>query len=210
MAGLFLARDGEIAMEAWRTARLSGSAPVRGAGVVSLETWVPAMRSAHRMRVGISLPALAPGLLAMSDLVLLEPPAEPRDAREAASALRSGAVYQETDSINFAFEVYGLDGTQETVSFAVWVESRGNVIVRLARRLGIAGPRHVGFVEWAEPGPPASAPLFRTLRIRLPALAPGAYRLTVEASAQGKLPARRTRRFTVAPPARRGRLRANP
>ena len=155
MAGLFLVRDGEIAMEAWRTARpgapvrLSGSAPVRGVGVVSLETWVPAMRSAHRMRVGIALPALAPGLLAMSDLALLEPPAEPRDALEAAGVLRSSAVYQGTDSIDLAFEVYGVDGSQETVSFAAWIESRGNVLARLARRLGIAGSRHVAFVEWA-------------------------------------------------------------
>ena len=216
MAGLFLVRDGEIAMEAWRTARpgapvrLSGSAPVRGVGVVSLETWVPAMRSAHRMRVGIALPALAPGLLAMSDLALLEPPAEPRDALEAAGVLRSSAVYQGTDSIDLAFEVYGVDGSQETVSFAAWIESRGNVLARLARRLGIAGSRHVAFVEWAEPGPIASVPLFRTLRIRLPALAPGTYRLTVQASVQGKLPARRTRRFTVDPPARRRKATFGP
>ncbi len=209
MAGLFLARDGEIAMEAWRaarpgtTVRFASSAPVRGAGVVSVETWIPAGRVAHRVRVGMALPALVPGLLAMSDLALLEASAEPRDALEAAGALRTGAAYRGADSINLAFEVYGAGGTQATVSFAAWVESREGLLTRLARRLGLAGPRRAAFVEWAEPGPPASAPLFRTLRIRLPALAPGAYRLTVEASAQGKLPARRSRRFTVDSPARR-------
>ena len=76
------------------------------------------MRLAHRMRVGIALPALGPGLLTMFDLMLLEPPAEPRDALEASGALRAGAVYQGTDSIVLTFEVYGVDGTQETVSFA--------------------------------------------------------------------------------------------
>lgn len=206
LAGLFLVHDGRVAMEAWRPARpgevvrLSGSAPVRGTGVVSLETWIPAGRAAHRMRLGTALPGLLPGVLAMSDLVFLEPSAEPGNVLEAIGGLRSHAVYQGTDSINLAFEVYGVDGPQETVSLAAWVEGEAGLLSRLARWLRIGGPRRAAAVEWSEPGPPAPGPLFRALRIRLPDLPPGAYHLTVEASARGKAPVRRIRRLVVEPP----------
>ncbi len=205
LAGLFLARDGRVAMSAWgavapgAAVRLSGLVPGEGTGVVSLEAWTPSRRVAYRLRQGTSLAAQMPGLLALSDLVLLEAAADPRDASQTANVLRGGTVYRGDDSLNVAFEVYGLGPGSQTISFRAWVAGGEGLLSRLARWLRLRGPSREVSVEWEEASPPGLPPLFRVLRLRLPGLDAGDYELTVEVSVPGRTPTRRNRRFVVEP-----------
>lgn len=196
LAGLFVVRDGETVLESWtvarpgRAVRLWGLAPPKGVAVASLETWVPAEREAHRMRAGLALPQLMPGTLAVSDLLLLEPGAAPENAREAVLAMRTRTAGEDLGALDVAFEVYGLGDGSDAVSLAAWVEGREGALARLARRLGLRGARRIASVRWTEHVPPGADHLFRALRIQLPRLAPGEYRLNVEAAVPGSLPAR--------------------
>ena len=196
LAGLFVVRNGETVLESWtavrpgRAVRLWGLAPPKGVAVASLETWVPAERAAHRLRAGLALPQLMPGTLAVSDLLLLEPGAAPENAREAVLAMRTRTAGEDFGALDVAFEVYGLGDRSDAVSLAAWVEGREGALARLARRLGLRGPRRIASVSWTEHVPPGADHLFRTLRIQLPRLAPGEYRLNVEAAVPGGFPAR--------------------
>lgn len=210
LAGLFVVRNGETVLESWtaarpgRAVRLWGLAPPKGVAVASLETWVPAERAAHRLRAGLALPQLMPGTLAVSDLLLLEPGAAPENARQAFLAMRTRAAGEDFGALDVAFEVYGLGDRSDAVSLAAWVEGREGALARLARRLGLRGARRIASVRWTEHVPPGDDHLFRTLRIQLPRLAPGAYRLNVEAAVPGGLPARArsVRAFEILRPGR--------
>lgn len=196
LAGLFVVRNGETVLESWTAARpghavrLSGLAPPKGVAVASLETWIPAERAAHRLRAGLALPQLMPGTLAVSDLLLLEPGAAPENARQAVLAMRTRTAGEDFGALDVAFEVYGLADRSDVVSLAAWVEGREGALARLARRLGLRGARRIASVRWTEHVPPGADHLFRTIRIRLPRLAPDEYRLNVEVAARGGLPAR--------------------
>ncbi len=210
LAGLFVVRDGETVLESWTAARpglavrLWGLAPPKGVAVASLEIWVPAERAAHRLRAGLALPQLMPGTLAVSDLLLLEPGAAPENARQAVLAMRTRTAGEDFGALDVAFEVYGLGDRSDAVSLAAWVEGREGALARLARRLGLRGARRIASVRWTEHVPPGDDHLFRTLRIQLPRLAPGEYRLNVEAAVPGGLPARArsVRAFEILRPGR--------
>ena len=208
LAGLFVVRDGETVLESWaaarpgRAVRLWGLAPPKGVAVASLETWVPAERAAHRLRAGLALPQLTPGTLAVSDLLLLEAGASPENAQQAFSAMRTRTAGQDPGALDVAFEVYGLGDRSDAVSLAAWVEGREGALARLARRLRLRGARRIASVAWSEHVPSGSERLFRAIRIQMPRLAPGEYRLHVEASVPGGLPARAraVRAFQILPP----------
>lgn len=202
-AGLFVEQDGALAVDvrtevgAGGVVRLSGRAPWADWGVLTMEAWAPETRRARRLRLAMGFREVPPGLFSLSDLVLLEPGAEPETLDDVPGVLRPSAEAGGDEALGLAFEVYGLRSGSESVAFRAWVEQRDEgFFTRLGRRLGLVSKEKVA-IGWREGGPDRPGPLFRTFSIRLPGLDPGAYVVVVEASAAGR-PALRTRRgFTV-------------
>ncbi len=204
LSGLFVEQAGVLVAgkrtvaEPGSTVRISAEVPWKDWGVVSLEAWMPDLRSARRLRAGLGFAQLPHNLFAVSDLVLLESGADPSNLQELTGLLRPGSEVSAGDTLAVALEVYGLGSRRETVQFSARVEARGEGFLRrVGRLLGLVGPRERASVEWQEEGPPGPAPLFRTLQIGLAGLEPGKYALVVDVSARGRAPVSVQRRFTL-------------
>ncbi|MCY3610814.1 MAG: hypothetical protein OXH51_04700 [Gemmatimonadetes bacterium] len=203
-AGLFVETEGvartlgRAVAETGDVVRLSGMAPLADRGVVSLEAWAPGHRRAHRIRLGIGLRRLPPDLLAISDLVLLEPGAEPADLEPMLDVVRASTHVAADEDLTVAFEVYGLGFRAEGIGFSAWVERRNEgALSRFGRWLRVRGPREEVSIRWEESGPERPQPLFRTLRLGLPGLDPGEYQVVLEVSVAGRAPLVGRRAFTV-------------
>ena len=203
-AGLFVEQDGAVEVDVRSAAppgtpvRLSGRAPWSDWGVVSLETWAPERRRAYRLRAGMGLRRLPPDLFAISDLMLLEPGAEPGAFPEMVEVLRATSEVAADEVLSVAFEVYGLGFRSEAMGFRAWVEKRGEgFLSRPLRWLGLRGPKEEVSIGWEESGPDQPGPFFRTFSIGLPGLDPGEYDVVVEASVAGRSPLSGRRSFQV-------------
>ena len=203
-AGLFVEQDGAIGASVQTIAasegpvRLSVLAPWANWGVVSLESWSPETRRAHRFRAGMGLRHIMPDLFTLSDLMLLEAGAEPTGPEEVAKVLRTSTEVAGDEPLALAFEVYGLRSPSELVDFKAWVEKRDEgFLTRAVRWLGFGGGREKIMIGWEEGGPERQGPLFRTFAIGLPDLEPGRYDVVIEISAMGRSPLEARRAFTV-------------
>ena len=83
--------------------------------MVSLEVFAPEVRRAWRQRVAAGLRRLPPDVLSISDLALLDGPADtlaaPANRTEldhVAAELRGSPIVRPGEAIGVAFEVYGL------------------------------------------------------------------------------------------------------
>lgn len=206
-AGLFVEQDGSLEVDvrttvaSGGTVRLSAHAPWASWGVVSLEAWSPESRRAYRFRAGMGFRQLMPGLLALSDLLLLETRAEPAGPEEVAEVLRTSTEVAGGEALTLAFEVYGLRSPSELVDFRAWVEKRDEgLFTRAVRWLGFGGGREQVMIGWEEGGPERRGPLFRTFSIGLPGLEPGRYEVVIEVTARGHSPLEARRGFTVGQP----------
>ena len=204
LSGLFVEQGGALVaevrtvVEPGSTVRLSARVPWADWGVLSLETWTPDLRSAHRHRVAMGFPQLPHDLFALSDLVFLESGAEPSSLEELAGTLHPGSEIDAGETLGVALEVYGLGSRREMVQFSARVEGRGEGFLRrMGQRLGLVGPPDEVSIEWREEGPDSPGPLFRTLQVGLSGLDPGEYTLVVEVSAPGRATLTVERRFTV-------------
>ena len=203
-AGLFVEQNGAIGADVRTTVasggavRLSALAPWVKWGVVSLETWSPETRRAHRLRAGMGLRYIMPDLFVLSDLLLLETGAEPAGPEEVAEVLRASTEVTGDEPLTLAFEVYGLRSPSEVVDFRAWVEKRDEgFFTRAVRWLGFGGEKERVTIGWKESGPEGRGGLFRTFSIGLPELEPGRYEVVIEVSARGRSPLEARRGFTV-------------
>ena len=203
-AGFFVEQDGALGVDvrtvvaAEGPVRLSALAPWADWGVVSLETWSPETRRAHRFRAGMGFLHIMPDLFTLSDLLLLETGAEPAGPEEVAGILRTSTEVAGDEPLTLAFEVYGLASPSELVDFRAWVETRDEgFFTRAVRWLGFGGGREKVMIGWEEGGPEERGPLFRTFSIGLPDLEPGQYEVVIEVSAMGRSPLEARRAFTV-------------
>ena len=203
-AGLFVEQDGALGVDVRTTVaaggpvRLSALAPWSDWGVVSLETWSPETRRAHRLRAGMGFRYIMPDLLTLSDLLLLETGAEPAGPAEVAEVLRTSTEVAGDEPLTLAFEVYGLRSPSELADFRAWVEkSDEGFLTRAVRWLGFGGDREQVMIGWEEGGPERRGPLFRTFSIGLPDLEPGKYEVVIEVTARGHAPLGARRAFTV-------------
>ena len=204
LAGLFVEQEGvlrgdaRVLSEPGHPVRLMTPVPWADWGTLSLEAWAPEARRAYRLRAGMGFRRLPAGLMAISDLVLLESGAQPGSLDELVGVLRASTGVRSGEALGVAFEVYGLGTRGQEVSFHTWVEKRGEGLLRrLGRWLRLTGPREVVSVSWEETGPRSPGALFRTFTIGMPALSPGEYDAVVEVSARGRPPLTARRTFTV-------------
>ncbi len=202
-AGLFVEQDGVVAVDvrtevdAGGAVRLSGRAPWADWGVLAMEAWAPETRHARYLRLAMGFREVPPDLFTLSDLMLLEPGAEPEGMEDMIEVLRPATEASGDEVLGLAFEVYGLRSRSESVGFRAWVEERdAGLLTRVARWLRL-GRKEKVVVSWREGGPDRPGPLFRTFSIRLPELDPGTYDVVIEVSARGRSPLRTRRGFTV-------------
>jgi hypothetical protein len=162
-----------------------------GPMLVSVELLSDGARTAARSRRGISVAPLAPGRLALSDLLLLRAPAPLPDSLAAAIAEARGSTrVRPGEELGVYWETYGVAGDQPvplTLSLRLVDRSKG-VVRRLAERIGIANPRDPIRMRWQEPA--AAGPATpRALTVQIPAdLGAGSYTLELTAEAPGQAP----------------------
>ncbi len=208
-SGLFVEQQGILEVQVHSRAppgvpvRLSARAPWSESAVISLESWFPEDRVAYRLRTGVTMRPLVPGLPALSDIVLLDGGKSPHDLSEIADMIRTDDVVANGDVLSLAFEVYGLDANAAagTVGFRAWVQRRGESFwARPLRWLRLRGPSEVVSLRWMEAGPSESGPWLRTFRLALPGLDPGPHAALVEVTIPGRTPLLGRKLFWVREP----------
>ena len=191
-AGLFLAsEDGSRILADTVTGpadRALGVEVPAGGWVASVEAWSPPDRRAGRHRQGLEIEAVPPDLPTLSDLLLLEAePEEPATLEEALDDVLPGAVLQPGDTLAVGWELYGLGGAALPLGFSLSVERVDRGLFRRAGELlGVLGREPAVSLEWEEPGPRRTGPHFRSVRLGLPDLDPGRFRVRLELQLPGR------------------------
>lgn len=184
-AGLVLMRAPD-APPLVRTAKVSGTRGVFRATaapeptMVSIEAKEPVSERAARARFGMDLRRPVGSGVAISDVLLLDQPgARPRSLDEAAAVARGSTSFRGGDRLGVYWEVYGLEGKADSVTFSVALARRPpGGIRRAAESIGLTRGAQPVRLRWDEEAPGvAIAP--RSLGISLPRLPPGAYVLEV-------------------------------
>lgn len=186
-SALFLAAEGAAPVAAHTdTAGLSGAltATLAAAPVLfSLEALVREERFAARARYGLRLAAPRKDSLALSGLLLVRPDSLPQTLAEAIPAALGSLQVRPGEQLGLFWEIYGAPG--RSFSLAIQVE-RINVGAarRFAERIGLLEAAAPLRLEWSEEADAGSV-LPRSLRVGLPELAAGDYRLTVRVRGEG-------------------------
>lgn len=196
--------------------RMRAEVPV-GAYVASVE-WIEPDGTAARARYPIRRDTLAPGVLAVSDLLLHVPTpthddlapdgavapstAEsgyPRTLDDVAPSMLPVSELRAGRGVGVFWEVYGLDARGEAVSYDLSLRKRGESFFRRAGRwLGLAGPVNPVRVRWTDAARPTGQTYGRSVRIATPAtLAPGEYVLRLVVRTAGREDAISERALTV-------------
>lgn len=156
--------------------------------ILSLEIVVPEERRLARARYGFDVTAQPPGMLAVSDLLLLrggEP--LPETLEEAIDVARGSGRLLSGEEVGIYWEIYGLDAeTTPQVALSLrLLEPQKGWLRRLAERAGLLREVVPIRLRWEEGVPPGQI-MARSLTIRIPEVAPGMYTLELAVEAQGR------------------------
>jgi hypothetical protein len=157
--------------------------------LVSLEMFSATERRAARSRYGLRLAKVTRGLLALSDLLLLEGTHTLPDSLAAAVPLaRKLARVRAGERLGVYWEVFGLGPHAEELSVSLTLAGEGTSWLRkTVEWLGLASRKQSLSLAWQEPVPTPRPVLARSLAIDLPNdLQPGSYTLTLEMTPVGR------------------------
>jgi hypothetical protein len=158
--------------------------------LMSLEVVVPSERRLARARYGIELAPVIPGLVSLSDLLLLRETDSLPDSLEAAvEVARGSSELQVGERIGIFWEIYGLD-SRETPELSMslrLLQSRTGWLRRLAERAGLLREVTPVRLRWQEPVSPGPF-MARSLDIQVPDVSPGSYTLELVVDAVGREP----------------------
>ena len=161
-----------------------------GRYVSSLEVVAPEDRRAWRARQGVVQRPLAPGLVAVSDLVLLKQDAPlPESFEEMVPHVRPGIRVRRGERFPVAWEVYGL-GVREPVRVTLgFSRGRPGFLERVGDFLGIIEPERNVDITFDETGPEELVQaVFRSIEVQLPDLDAGEYTLHLRLELPGRDP----------------------
>jgi hypothetical protein len=163
-----------------------------GEWVLSVETLHPEAKRAWRARMGLPTESLPQGVVALSDLLLTEPP--PGDLAVELGDVVEGALpgseIPRGAGLGVAWEVYGLTRTDGELRFRITVGRADRGLLRRAgERMGLLEPEPPLVLSWEEGGADPPGPLFRSVTLDLAALDPGEYELRLELDLTGRTPA---------------------
>ncbi len=168
--------------------------------LLSLEMFSAAERRAARSRYGLGLAKVPLGLLALSDLLLLERADALPDSLAAAVPLaRRLEQVHPGERLGVYWEVFGLGPGSEELSVSLTLAGQGAGWLRkTVEWLGLASRRQPLSLAWQEGVPSPTRVLARSLAIDLPDdLQPGAYILTLEVTPLGRETLRSSRSIRV-------------
>ena len=160
-----------------------------GRYVSSLEVVDLEGRQAWRARQGVVQQPLVPGLVGVSDLMILEADAPlPETLDDALRHLRPGIRVSPGERFPVIWEVYGL-GIEEPVTVTVgFSRGRPGFLERVGDFLGIIEPEGDVDITFQETGPDRVEAVFRSVELSLPDLDPGEYTLHLRLDLTGRTP----------------------
>lgn len=170
-----------------------------GRYVLGLEAWDEGGERAWRSRSGVRTDDVPAGVAAVSDLLLLRADGPvPESVDEAVPQALARLRFTSGETFKVAWELYGLrPGESANVSIVLRPRDE-SLIRRIGERLNLMDPDEPVVMTWEEPGPEALGALFRAVELRLPELAPGDYRLSVEIALPGRDPLVVSREIEIA------------
>ena len=171
-----------------------------GRYVSSVEVFEPEAERAWRARQGVVQDELIPGLVAVSDLLILEEGAPiPDDLDEATALARPGVRVRGDEQFVVAWEVYGLGVDQEVEVTLGFTEGRPAFLTRVGEFLGIVEPEQPVEITFTDAISDNVQTLFRAIAIQLPELEPGEYTLHLRLDLFGREPSIASRPIIVTP-----------
>ncbi|MDZ7779783.1 MAG: hypothetical protein U5R14_07590 [Gemmatimonadota bacterium] len=170
-----------------------------GRYVSSLEVVNPERRRAWRARQGVAQQPLAPGLVGVSDLMLLREDAPlPESLAEAIPNVRPGIRVRAGERFPVIWEVYGLavrEPVRVTIGFS---GGRPGFLERVGAFLGVIEPERNIDITFDETGPEDRVQsVFRSIELELPELEPGEYTLHLRLELSGRDPVVTSRPIVV-------------
>lgn len=146
-------------------------------------------RQAWRARQGVSLHPLEPGMVGVSDLMILQPDAPlPDSLDDAIPLMRPGIRLSPGERFGVAWEVYGLrirEPVRVTIGFS---RGRPGFLERVGDFLGLIEPDEDIDVTFDDTGPDRVQEVFRSIQLTLPDLEPGEYTLHLRLELAGRTP----------------------
>jgi hypothetical protein len=166
---------------------------VSGLEVVDLDG-----RQAWRARQGVVQLPLTPGLVDVSDLMILKEGAPlPESLDEALPDLRAGVRVRAGERFPLIWEVYGLriqEPVRVTIGFS---RGRPGFLQRVGEFLGVLEPEGSVDITFEETGPDRVQAVFRSVELELPDLEPGEYTLHLQLDLAGRTPVVKSRPIIV-------------
>jgi len=150
---------------------------------MSLERLPESRGEGQRYRAALDVGRRADeGLVALSDLVILDDAGEPSDFDSMVARIRMGDLAQ-SDPFVLAWETYGLGFDNDVLSYTLSIaRADGGFFERLGDLVGLGSEERPVLLEWTEPQPLDPGPVLRGVSVRLPELESGRYvlRLAVD------------------------------
>jgi len=169
-----------------------------GRYVSSLEVLDARGNRAWRARQGVKQVPMVEGLVAVSDVLILEPGASlPTTMEEAVPLVRQGVRVRQGERFTVVWEVYGLrvqDPAKVTFGFT---KGRPGFMTEVGDFLGNIEPDRTVEVTFDDPGADGVQSAFRSVVLQLPELEPGDYTLHIRVDLPGRSPAMTSRPIVV-------------
>lgn len=161
-----------------------------GSALVSAEVLAREEKRAARARFGAQLPALVPGVLAASDLLLLEDGVTAETREEALRHARGSLRLRSGETVGVYWEMYSpAVPWPATVEMSLrLVDGDAGWLRRMAERAGVVQQVQPIRLVWAE-GTAREEVIPRTLSLQVPdEISPGTYHLELSVTATGRAP----------------------
>ena len=169
-----------------------------GRWVGSMEVFEPGRRRAWRARQGVTQEPLVPGLVAVSDLLVLEEGAPfPESLDDAIPHVRQGITVRGDERVTVVWEVYGLRVAEPVEVTVGFTRGRPGFLERVGDFLGILEPEVPVEIAFSDAGPDRVQAVFRALELELPEVEPGEYTLHVRLELRGREPVVTSRPIVV-------------
>ena len=154
--------------------------------VASLERLGPPEADGARHRSAFFLALRPREVVALSDLLLLDDGGEPASFDDMAARIHLGEV-EPGAPFQLAWETYGLGFDDAPGAYRLSIASgEGGLLSRLGGWVGLGDDEEPILLEWTEPQPEDPGPVLRSIRVELPPLEPGRYRLRLELALPGR------------------------
>lgn len=160
-----------------------------GRYVSGLEVIDPQDRRGWRARQGIVQLPLTPGVVDVSDLMILKAGAPlPESLEDALPNLRPGVRVKRGERFPVVWETYGLrilEPVRVTIGFS---KGRPGFLARVGDFLGVIDPDESIDITFDDTGPEVVQSVFRSVELELPDLDPGEYTLHLRLDLPGRTP----------------------